>query len=186
MSSPLLYLIGPFATLIAVVLAYALGRAQGRSQTRFDKSAEMVTDLRGQILSLKWYYRRWVKDPSDETSFEVMRALKTLVEGYKTGLPWFEPRTAEKLEPLISAMRYEGLYHYGILMTAGQEVQHIRDKATEELRKWVERDLDPLVDDLEDEVRRLIGTRKAWERYRKSGRTLKTTTYAEGEIPELF
>lgn len=101
-------------------------------------------------------------------------------------MPWFEPKTVEKLEPLISAMRYEGLYHYGILMTAGQEVQHIRDEATAGLRKWVERSLDPLVDELEDVVRRLIGTRKAWKRYQTSGRTPKTTTYVEGEIRELF
>lgn len=79
MSSPFLYLVGPLATLIAVVLAYALGRMQDRSQTRFNKSTEIVTDLRRQILSLKWHYRSWGKDPSDETSFEVMRALEILV-----------------------------------------------------------------------------------------------------------
>ncbi len=186
MSSPLLYLVGPLATLIAVVLAYALGRRQGRSQTRFNKSAEIVTDLRRQILSLKWHYRRWVKDPSDETSYEVVAVLHGLVEAYKAGLPWLEPRTVEKLEPLISTLRYEGLYHYGILKTASEEVQHIRNEASDGLRKWVENDLDPLVDDLEDEARRLIGTKRAWDRYRSSGRTLETKAYDPGEIPELF
>lgn len=186
MSSPLLYLVGPVVTLIAVVLAYALGRAQGRSQTRFEKSAEILTDLRRQILALKWHYRRWVRDRSDETSFEVMRALEALVEGYEAGMPWFEPRTVEKLEPLVSAMRYEGLYHYGILMTASDEVQHIRDEATEGLRRWVEDDLDPLVDGLEEEVRRLIGTKKNWDRYRRSGCTPEAKEYEPGEIPELF
>lgn len=186
MSSPLLYLVGPLATLIAVVLAYALGRVQGRAQTRYDKSTGIVTELRRRILSLKWHYGRWVRDPSDETSYEVVGVLYGLVEASKVGLPWLEPRTAEKLEPLVSAMRYEGLYHYGILKTAGEEVQHIRDEATEELRRWVENDLDSLVDDLEDEVRRLIGTKEAWDRYRRSGRTLGTKDYMPGEIPELF
>jgi len=115
-----------------------------------------------------------------------MGALEALVEGYQAALPWFEPRTVERLEPLVSAMRYEGLYHYGILMTAGEEVQHIRDEATEGLRRWVEDDLDSLVNDLEGEVRRLIGTKRNWDRCSRSGRTPKTKDYHPGEIPELF
>jgi len=179
-------LAGPVVTLVAVVLAYALGRSQGRSQTRFEKSAEILTDLRRQILALKWHYKRWVRDTSKETSFEVMRALETLAEAYEAGTPWFEPRTVERLEPLVSAMRYEGLYHYGILMTASSEVQHIRDEATEGLRTWVDSELDPLVEDLEEEVRRLLGTKRAWDLYRQSGHKPPTKEYDPGEIPELF
>jgi hypothetical protein len=185
-SSSLLYLVSPLATLIAVVLAYIFGRSQGRSQTRYEKSGEIVTDLRRRILSLKWHYRRWVNEPSDETSHEVVGVLYELVRAYEEGMPWLEPHTIEKLQPLISAMRYEGLYHYGILKTAGEEVQRIRDEATAGLRKWVENDLDPLVDDLESEVRRLIGTKRVWDRYRRSGREPQTKAYDPGEIPELF
>lgn len=83
-------------------------------------------------------------------------------------------------------MRYEGLYHYGILRTAGEEVQHIRDEATGGLRRWVEDDLDPLVGDLEDEAQRLMGTKRAWDRYRRSGRVREAKAYDPGEVPELF
>jgi hypothetical protein len=42
------------------------------------------------------------------------------------------------------------------------------------------------VDDLEDEVRRIVGTKVVWDRYCSSGRTPKTKEYQRGEIPEPF
>lgn len=45
--------------------------------------------------------RRWLRDRTDATSFEVMSALEALVEGYEAGMLWLEPRTVEKLEPLV-------------------------------------------------------------------------------------
>lgn len=186
MSSSLLYLAGPFATLIATALAYALGKAQGRSQARFEECVKVATGLRRRILILRRYYKHWVRNPSEETSAEVLRMLEELLEDYRAGLPWLEPRTVEKLEPLVSAMRYEGLYHYGILKTAGAGAQHIRDGATEGLREWIENDLGTLVDNLEDEVRRIAGMKAVWDRYCSSGRTPKTKEYQRGEIPEPF
>jgi hypothetical protein len=87
------YSLTPIATLYGVLVGFFLTKVQGRSQTRYVKSAEYITKLRRFLLNVRWAfevlheYEHESADEIGETADEVGDRVIKLVSYYETYSP---------------------------------------------------------------------------------------------------
>jgi hypothetical protein len=161
--------------LVAVFLAYALGRRQGRAQTRYQESAKVVIELRRKMRDTMesfpypllergqdpldflpttplyhWLRRRSTVQRLEEFVWLMLlgRRLRDLGGYYEANEPWLSPEIREKVGPVLKSIAEQTM----ILYTASG--RYPRD--WESLRRR-EEEFDLLLNELDAEARRLIG-----------------------------
>lgn len=75
--------------------------------------------------------------------------------------PWLQPRTAATLRPLSEHLRKVTSDHIEAMKS--DDEARIRE-SRERLSVWIEKDLAKIQSDLDDEARRIIGTKRHWNR----------------------
>jgi Asp-tRNA(Asn)/Glu-tRNA(Gln) amidotransferase A subunit family amidase len=156
------------AQIVALVVAYALGKAQGRAQTRHEKAAEViVTGLRltkrvGAECGVWAHYRK--RDESElKYRAEILRLRGELQDLVYDNSPWLEPQTQSKLRPVIRDLG-DFQRDHAEAIKSGDEAR--AQRSGERLSEWTTKKLIQMQNDLEDEARRIIGTKRHWSRTR--------------------
>lgn len=142
-----IYLLGPAATLVGIVVAFLLGRVQGRSQTRYVKSAEILTELRRIVLEIEMYLVHYPEEP-DEGKVILGEKIKDheleLVRYLQTYALWLPRPTRDKVDAVLREF-----------MRAYTDADSLDAKElTERLRA--------LMSELAVETERLLGTGPPW------------------------
>lgn len=76
MSTPLwIDLLGPVSTLAGIVVAFLFGRVQGRTQTRYVKAAEILTELRRLVLEIEMHALQIPKETTEEDKAVLLEAM---------------------------------------------------------------------------------------------------------------
>lgn len=151
-------LIQSAVSLAAVVLAFFLGKRQGRDQALYTKRAEVIIELRRRVLELSEYLALYPhKHPPTEDDKELIGKLDALSRYHEDNLPWLEPRTSQKVDLIRSTFWQQ----------SAEASKALRERSTDEsqtgLIEWQRDVYRPLMDELEGEARRLIGTRRGWQ-----------------------
>lgn len=171
--------------LVAVLLAYFFGRMQGMEQTRYQESAKVVVELRRKMRDTmdsfpypilergqdpldflptsplyRWLRRRRTVQRLDEFFWLLVlaRKLPDLDGYYEANEPWLSPEIREKVGPVLKSLSEQVL----ILYKAGG--RYPRD--WENLRRR-EEEFRPLLNELDAEARRLIGTPRGRPRWKR-------------------
>jgi len=106
-----IYYLSPIATLgaslIAVVLAYLFGSAQGRAQTRYDRATEALTQILDLALEAEHYLEDirvvGVSNTTDEWAEGVTDRLGQLQDVYWSSRPWLSPEQRNCVSEVIAA-----------------------------------------------------------------------------------
>lgn len=163
-------MLSPLATIVGVVAAFFFGRLQGRSQSRYTKSAEIVTELRRCVLKIQSELEALPDSASSPERPQKSTALVKMVSNfgfyYETHEPWLTRGLRDKAAPIV-----QELY--------GQTHNLVRDEGPQDaastlqfvgnLRLIDNAKLQQLLDDFTEETERLLGTAPPWGRRRKPG-----------------
>jgi hypothetical protein len=161
------------AQLIFLYIAYAFGKSQGRAQLRHERAAEAIVAALRIIRKLSGEFGMWaLRGQRDDLEIgyakEISRLRRELQSLVYDNSPWFEPETEGKLNPVLKEV---GSY-YGKHTDALKSGDAARIKESgKQLSEWRLRRLTLLEIALEDEARRLIGTKRHWRSTRR-GRLL--------------
>jgi hypothetical protein len=155
------YFLSPVATLCGVVVGFFLAKVQGRSQTRYVKSAEYITRLRKLLLDVRWAfevlpeYEHESDDEIGETAALVGERVMKLVSFYETYVPWLPQRTRDSLEQGLILTVFElGLP----FVREEDEPLMSREKFNRLLEQLKNTNFVALADELDNEVEHLVGT----------------------------
>lgn len=104
-----IYFVSPLASILAVFLAYLLGNAQGRAQTRYDRA----TDALGRILALAIEAEDYLETlrsfgpggPVEEWTEAVSRTVRKVEDGYRSSRPWLVPHQRQRVEAVLAPFR---------------------------------------------------------------------------------
>jgi hypothetical protein len=147
-----------------LLVAFFLGKAQGRAQVRHERAADavvaavrVVADLRAEVgMWAILQERDELESKSRGTILRLRQELRNLV--YDNS-PWLDLKTERKLKPVIYELRSQYDAHDDAL-TSGDPARIT--ETGERLAEWNTRNLTQMQLDLEDEARRLIGSKRHW------------------------
>ena len=169
------YFLSPVATLCGVVVGFFLAKVQGRSQTRYVKSAEYITRLRKLLLDVRWAfqvlpeYEHESDDEIGETAALVGERVMKLVSYYETYVPWLPQRTRDSLEQGLILTVFElGL---PFIREEGEPLMS-REKFNRLLEQLKNTNFVALADELDNEVEYLVGTLPWRQRFSRVRRRL--------------
>jgi hypothetical protein len=169
------YFLSPVATLCGVVVGFFLAKVQGRSQTRYVKSAEYITRLRKLLLDVRWAfevlpeYEHESDDEIGETAALVGERVMKLVSFYETYVPWLPQRTRDSLEQGLILTVFElGLP----FIREEDEPLMSREKFNRLLEQLKNTNFVALADELDNEVEHLVGTLPWRQRFSRVRRRL--------------
>lgn len=162
--------------MVAVFLAYALGRRQGKEQTRYQERARVVIELRRKMRDTMDSFPfpaltreqdpldflpttplyRWLRDTRTARRLGefvalvlLSRKFSDLSDYYEANEPWLSPEMREKADPVLRSISEQALVLYGAGGRYPRDWEALR-RREEEFR--------PLMEELDAEARRLIGT----------------------------
>lgn len=147
-----------------LLVAFFLGKAQGRAQVRHERAADAVVAAVRVVADLRAEVGVWaILLERDETESKyrgtILRLRKELQSLVYDNSPWLDPKTERKLKPVIQELRS----HYSAYDAALSSGDATRITETgERLAEWNTRNLTQMQLDLEDEARRLIGSKRHW------------------------
>jgi hypothetical protein len=148
---------------VLVLCAYFLGKAQAKAQVRHQKAVEALVEALRTITKLQSEFGIWAlyekrSDLEIEHAREISRLLANLQGIIYDNSPWFEPATERKVHPVLNeALRY---YSEHTDALKSDDATRIAD-SRKQLSKWEDEVLVLKVVALEDEARRLIGTKRS-------------------------
>lgn len=175
----------PLVTLVAVFLAYVLGRRQEREQTRYQESAKVVIELRRKMREIMdsfpypllertesplgflptYPLYRWLRSMRAVQRLDEFASLlllyyklRDLGGYYEANEPWLSPEIREKAGPVLRSIAEQTM----MLYSAGGH--YPRDWESLWRR---EEEFNSLVSELDAEARRLIGTPRGRSRWRR-------------------
>lgn len=159
--------VGAISVLVQPVFIYVthrLGRAQGKAQVRHEKSSQALVEACNIVRGIQQEVGLWaLMRARNNTEMEQARKLLAL-KGQLRDLvtynsPWFDPRTQRKIERVLKV--FGDLFNeHADALAAGDQAR--ADETGTRIYEWHFEPLALLIIDLEDEARRLIGSRKPW------------------------
>jgi hypothetical protein len=188
-------IVGIIAIVVQPIFLYAafqFGKAQARAQVRHQKAVEAIVRALRIIEQLQLKFRMWVRyKERDELEIEYAKEISRLRDELRDlvydNSPWFEPHTKDKVRLILAEIRL----YYGEYADALQSGDPARVAQTgKRISEWSEESYPLRVIELEDEARRLIGTKRHW-RYTRRGRVVvwlrqNTVWLAAVPLPILF
>lgn len=149
---------------LLIVLTFLLGKAQGKAQMRHEKAAESVVATVRVVRKLRTELGMWAimreRDETEAGYREKVRELRgELRELVYQNAAWLDPRTERKLKPVVYELA-DRCNEHGEALASGDKAQ--AEQTGARLSKWNMRNLTQIQLDLEDEARRLIGTKRRW------------------------
>lgn len=149
---------------VFISITYFLGKSQGRAQVRHEKASQALVEAISIVGSMQLAVGVWaLKRVRDNTEREYSRKLLAL-KGQLRDLiiynsPWFDPRTERKIERVLK--EFASMYRdHSDALAAGDRTR--AEETGTRLHEWHFAPLALLKIDLEDEARRLIGSKKPW------------------------
>ncbi len=169
-------LIQSAATIAAVLVGFVLGRTQGKYQTQHNESLKVVIELRRLALEVEDSFQKY-KDGialspdqfSDDERvrgrYDYQKKTDELLLYYRANSPWLLPDTDEKIKPLVEGFNSTSIELAVEVTSSSFEDLERRRQVEQELEEWEDRELKPLLEGLNAETSRLIGTsRSRWRR----------------------
>ncbi len=173
-------LIQSAATVFAVGVAYVLGRAQGKHQTQHNESTRAVTELRRKAIEaqesletcksmLDSELPSWSEEDVKQAVEDFKDKVWELCDYYRAAYPWMQEQTIEKIKPLVWELYLPAA---GLVLDKISESLEGGDERKqsqlqqEAMRNWDTQKLQPLLEELDAEARRLVGTSPSWLRRR--------------------
>jgi hypothetical protein len=151
-----------------LLVAFFFGKAQGRAQVRHERAAvavvaavRVVADLRAEIGV--WAILREREEIESQYRGTILRLRGELQSLVYDNSPWLDPKTELKLKPVLNELRIQYDAHDNAL--ASGDPARITETG-KRLTEWNIRNLTQMQIDLEDEARRLIGSKRHWTRTR--------------------
>lgn len=148
METPLwVSLLSPIVTLVGIVIAFLLGRVQGRAQTRYVKAAEVLIELRRIVLETKMYV---VQRPEEDAEGKAILNKKIeeheaeLVRHVETHALWLPRPVRDRIVDIAREF--------------GRAYEETETPDTQELTTT----LHTLIAELTVEIERLLGTGPPW------------------------
>jgi hypothetical protein len=154
---------------IFLYAAFQFGKAQARAQVRHQKAVEAIVSAIRIIEQLQSEFGIWVlykKRDAVEISHakEISRLRDELRELIYDNSPWFEPRTEGKVRPVLTEVRLYYKVHTDALKSG--DPARIAE-SSKQISEWSKESYPLRVIALEDEARRLIGTKRHWRSTRR-------------------
>lgn len=151
---------------IFIIATFFLGKAQGKAHIRHEKAAEVIVNCVRLISDLRVEFELWavhteLSDLSREQAKEITRLggeLQNLVYGNSL---WFDPETESKMTPVAGEVYKRTSEHWNALKS-GDKARI--EESGKQLSEWNTRDLTKMQVALQDEARRLIGSKRPWSR----------------------
>lgn len=164
-------LLTPIVSAVGIIAAYFFGRRQGKAQTRHEKSVEAVVQALRIVRLLQEDFGVWAlyeKRDALELDYagKISDQLHELQQLIYDSSPWFEPTTEDRMDSVYKASRRYYQEHTDALKSG--DADRIK-KSGKQLSEWLDDRMVLMVNALEDESRRLIGTKRHW-RYTWRGR----------------
>lgn len=159
-----------FVTLLAVGLAYLLGKMQGRAQTRYDRATDALTKILALALEAEDYLVtlrsfRGLDGPVAEWSEAVVRTESQLEYAYRASRPWLSPGQRKQVDDVIAA--FGPIVN---LLVSGRDMAAMmpgtRVDATSLGSVLDSLDVGTSIDKLDEEVTRLASSQSVVERLR--------------------
>ena len=149
--------------------AFFLAKAQGRAQVRHEKAAEAIVAALRIIRRLQLELGLWAHyEKRDELELgqarNIMRLRRKLRRLINNNSPWFEPQTEGKMKPILKEVGRYYEDHTDALKSG--DAARIAESG-KRLSEWHIEPLTLMMITLEDEARRLIGTRLHWTSTRR-------------------
>jgi hypothetical protein len=177
---------------IFLYAAFQFGKAQARAQVRHQKAVEAIVSALRIIEQLQSQFGMWANfkkrgELEIEYAEEISRLRDELRELVYDNSPWFEPHTEGKVTPILTEVRLYYLLHTEALKSG--DPRRIAE-SSKEISEWSKESYPLRVIALEDEARRLIGTKRHWRSTRR-GRIVvwlreNTAWLAAVPVPVLF
>jgi hypothetical protein len=162
-------LLSPVATIVGVVAAFFFGRLQGRIQSRYTKSAEIVTELRRCVLEIQSELEALANAASSPERPKKANSIVNKVSSfgfyYETHEPWLTRKLRDKATPIVHELYAQT---YGLLRDEGPQDAASTLQFVANLRRIKNSNLQQLLDDFTEETERLLGTAPPWWRRCKS------------------
>ena len=177
---------------IFLYAAFQFGKAQARAQVRHQKAVEAIVSALRIIEQLQSEFRMWVlSEKRDEVEIEYAKEISRLRDELRKLIydnsPWFEPHTEDKVRPILTEVRLYYALHTDALKSG--DPARIAE-SSKRISEWSKESYPLRVIALEDEARRLIGTKRDWRSTRR-GRVAvwlrqNTVWLAAVPLPVLF
>lgn len=100
------YFLTPAVSLLAVVLAYLLGNAQGRAQTRYDRATDSLTRILALAIEAEDYLETLrslgTGNASAEWSDGVVQTVGRMEDVYRSSRPWLVPDHRKHVDEILA------------------------------------------------------------------------------------
>jgi hypothetical protein len=154
---------------VFLLVAFFLGKAQGKAQVRHEKAAEAIVAALRIIRRLQLELGVWaLSEKQDELELDQAKKVSRLRDELRRLIydnsPWFEPQTEGKMKPILAEVRLYYKEHTDALKSG--DAARIAESG-KRLSEWHMEPLTLMANALEDEARRLIGTKIHWRSTRR-------------------
>jgi hypothetical protein len=154
---------------IFLYAAFQFGKAQARAQVRHQKAVEAIVSTLRIIEQLQSQFGMWaIFKKRDELEIEYAKEISRLRDELRElvydNSPWFEPHTEGKVTSILAEVRLYYRVHTEALKSG--DPRRIAE-SSKEISEWSKESYPLRVIALEDEARRLIGTKRHWRSTRR-------------------
>lgn len=145
-----------------------MGKAQGRAQTRHDEAANTLVEglrLTRRVGTECGMWALYQERDADERRYqeEILLLRGKLQDLVYDNSPWLDPRTEGTLRPILKDLAVYNRSHRAALKSGNKKQAQ---KTGEQLSKWSINELIQMENDMENEARRVIGTKRRWSQTR--------------------
>jgi hypothetical protein len=161
------FLVALVGVVASAVIAYPLGRAQGRQQTLHEEQVKIMVELRrrlGEVDALLWVAAMRADDEEFRMAF--FKKLGELGDYHHEKCIWLKQRLNTRIEEMIEAYEKQG-EKIAFPSRTGEILEVSERKTADSIHEWTDSQGKALVSELEDEARRLLGVDRAarWRRF---------------------
>ena len=154
---------------IFLYAAFQFGKAQARAQVRHQKAVEAIVAALRIVRRLQLELGVWaLSKKRDELELDRAKKIRRLRRNLRRlvydNSPWFEPQTEGKMKPILKEIGSHYEEHSDALKSG--DAARIAESG-KRLSEWHIEPLTLMIIALEDETRRLIGTKLHWRSTRR-------------------
>jgi hypothetical protein len=163
-------LIAAVGAIVSAVVAYPLGRVQGKQQTVFEEQAKIMAELRRRLMAADKalaFASAFADEDDPRYRDELLEQVGSLGDYYQDNNVWLERRLKEKIARIVRGYDDQAQ----ALITGHQDILAPRqyqgmtpEEVHEEVLEWYLGEGQALAEDLEAEARKLLGVDRPWWR----------------------
>jgi len=157
--------------MLSAVIAYPLGRIQGRQQTLYEEQVKIISEIRRLVLKTDAALSSAISRPDQEEYVKALgESVRALSDSYGDKSIWLYPSQNAKIGALVKGYRDQLFHIHSVDFPRMDETSKVREveehRASQRAGTWSYSEGRRLVGELEEEAKRLLGTdqRPFWQR----------------------